>query len=109
MGLFVFLFTEGTVNVCGSKTPTFYISQNKDTQIIRYCLITSTAALVEIAVGLIPQYKVNKAKIWCADLATKDAQLIKSGSKEVVPKKIDAFKKYRFCEDELLEEYCRSL
>ena len=43
------------------------MSQHKGPQIIRYCVITSTVALVAIAVSMIPQYKVNKGKILCAD------------------------------------------
>ena len=43
------------------------MSQHKGPQIIRYCVITSTVALVVIAVSMIPQYKVNKGKILCAD------------------------------------------
>ena len=49
------------------------MSPHKGPQIIRYCVITSTAALVAIAVGLIPQYKVNKGKILCAEVAVKNA------------------------------------
>ena len=43
------------------------MSPHKGPQIIRYCVITSTVALVAIAVSMIPQYKVNKGKILCAD------------------------------------------
>tara|TARA_Y100001968_G_C18914266_1_gene506753 strand:+ start:315 stop:548 length:234 start_codon:yes stop_codon:yes gene_type:complete len=43
------------------------MSPHKGPQIIRYCVITSTVALVAVAVSLIPQYKVNKGKILCAD------------------------------------------
>tara|TARA_B100000214_G_scaffold348779_1_gene301113 strand:+ start:462 stop:695 length:234 start_codon:yes stop_codon:yes gene_type:complete len=43
------------------------MSPHKGPQIIRYCVITSTVALVSIAVSMIPQYKVNKGKILCAD------------------------------------------
>ena len=43
------------------------MSPHKGPQIIRYCVITSTVALVAIAVSTIPQYKVNKGKILCAD------------------------------------------
>ena len=43
------------------------MSQHKGPQIIRYCVITSTVALVSIAVSMIPQYKVNKGRILCAD------------------------------------------
>ena len=43
------------------------MSPHKGPQIIRYCVITSTAALIGVAVGLIPQFKVNKAKLLCAE------------------------------------------
>ncbi len=43
------------------------MSPHKGSQIIRYCVITSTIALLAIAVSMIPQYKVNKGKILCAD------------------------------------------
>ena len=43
------------------------MSPHKGPQIIRYCVITSTVALVAIAVSMIPQYRVNKGKILCAD------------------------------------------
>ena len=43
------------------------MSPHKGPQIIKYCVITSTVALVAIAVSMIPQYKVNKGKILCAD------------------------------------------
>ena len=43
------------------------MSPHKGPQIIRYCVITSTATLVAIVVGLIPQFKVNNAKLLCAE------------------------------------------
>ena len=43
------------------------MSPHKGSQIIRYCVITSTIALLAIAVSMIPQYKVNKGRILCAD------------------------------------------
>ena len=43
------------------------MSPHKGPQIIRYCVITSTVALVAIAVSMIPQYKVNKGRILCTD------------------------------------------
>ena len=43
------------------------MSPHKGPQLIRYCVITSTIALVAIAVSMIPQYKVNKGRILCAD------------------------------------------
>ena len=43
------------------------MSPHKGPQIIRYCVITSTVALVAIAISMIPQYKVNRGKILCVD------------------------------------------
>tara|TARA_Y100001968_G_scaffold251288_1_gene236492 strand:- start:500 stop:733 length:234 start_codon:yes stop_codon:yes gene_type:complete len=43
------------------------MSPHKGPQVIRYCVITSTVALVAIAVSMIPQYVVNKGKILCVD------------------------------------------
>tara|TARA_Y100001968_G_scaffold219065_1_gene201729 strand:+ start:2346 stop:2579 length:234 start_codon:yes stop_codon:yes gene_type:complete len=43
------------------------MSPHKGSKIIRYCVITSTVALAGIAVSMIPQYKVNKGKLLCAD------------------------------------------
>ena len=43
------------------------MSSHKGHQRIRYCVISSTVALVAIAVSMIPQYKVNRGKILCAD------------------------------------------
>ena len=43
------------------------MTPHKGPQVIRYCVITSTAALVAIVLGLIPQFKVNKAKLLCAE------------------------------------------
>ena len=92
------------------------MSPHKGPQVIRYCVITSTAALVAIAVGLIPQYKVNKGKILCADYAAKDAQLIRTASsdpsitKYVVKQKIEArYKVSSFANTTFVEDYCRSL
>jgi len=43
------------------------MSPHKGPQIIRYCVITSTVALVAIALSMIPVQKVNKGKILCAE------------------------------------------
>tara|TARA_Y100001968_G_C19278417_1_gene677946 strand:+ start:106 stop:339 length:234 start_codon:yes stop_codon:yes gene_type:complete len=43
------------------------MSPHKGPQIIRYCVITSTVALVAIALSMIPQYKVNKGRNLCVD------------------------------------------
>ena len=40
---------------------------HKGPQIIRYCVITSTVALVSIAVSMLPINKVNKLKLLCAE------------------------------------------
>ena len=89
------------------------MSPHKGPQVIRYCVITSTVALVAIAVGLIPLYKVNKGKILCAEFAVKDAQLKEaktSDYKEVIQQKIDAVKKIsNFAKTNFIEEYCMSL
>ena len=89
------------------------MSPHKGPQVIRYCVITSTAALVAIAVGLIPQYKVNKGKILCADYAAKDAQLMKTPPaiiKYAVKQKVEAgLKVSSFAKTTFVEEYCRSL
>ena len=89
------------------------MSPHKGPQVIRYCVITSTATLVAIAVGLIPQYKVNKGKILCADYAAKDAQLMKMPSaiiKYAVEQKVEAgLKVSSFAKTTFVEEYCRSL
>ena len=66
-----------------------------------------------IAVGLIPQYKVNKGKILCAEFGVKDAQLKEaktSDYKEAIQQKIDAGKKVsNFAKTDFIEEYCISL
>ena len=89
------------------------MSPHKGPQVIRYCVVTSTAALVAIAVGLIPQYKVNKGKILCADYAAKDAQLMKMPPaiiKYAVEQKVEAgLKVSSFAKTTFVEEYCRSL
>ena len=43
------------------------MSPHKGSNIIRYCVITSTLSLVVIALGQIPQFKVHKAKLLCAE------------------------------------------
>tara|TARA_Y100001968_G_C19293528_1_gene685453 strand:- start:789 stop:1079 length:291 start_codon:yes stop_codon:yes gene_type:complete len=59
------LFTKGTINL-GYSNP-IPMSPHKGPQIIRYCVVTSTIALVAIAVSMIPQFKVNRGKILCAN------------------------------------------
>ena len=79
------------------------MSPHKGPQIIRYCVITSTAALVGIVVGLIPQFKVNKAKLFCAEYYS-----LKDSNKgflagEKIEKKFIGNKKGN------VGDYCRSL
>ena len=40
---------------------------HKGPNIIRYCVITSTLSLLVISLGQIPQFKVHKAKLLCAE------------------------------------------
>ena len=50
------------------------MSPHKGPNIIRYCVITSTLSLVVIALGQIPQFKVHKAKLLCAEyISQKDS------------------------------------
>ena len=89
------------------------MSPHKGPQIIRYCVITSTAALVAIAVGLIPQYKVNKGRILCAEVAVKNAQYteaLSSDLKDAMKQKLEAeFKVISFSRTTFVEDFCRSL
>ena len=79
------------------------MSPHKGPQIIRYCVITSTAALVAIVVGLIPQFKVNKAKLLCAEYYS-----LKDSTKELrSSEKIQ--KKFIGNEEGNVSNYCRSL
>ena len=79
------------------------MSPHKGPQIIRYCVITSTAALVTIVVGLIPQFKVNKAKLLCAEyFSLKD-----SNKGLLVSEKIQ--KKFIRHEEGNVSNYCRSI
>ena len=78
------------------------MSPHKGPQIIRYCVITSTAALVAIVVGLIPQFKVNKAKLLCAEYYS-----LKDTMKGI---NVDNIKKKIVGNDEAnIIDYCRSL
>ena len=47
------------------------MSPNKGPKIIKYCVISSTLALIAMNIGLHfrlePQYKVNKIKLLCAE------------------------------------------
>ena len=51
----------------GGIKPSFFMSPNKSTNIIKYCVLTSTAAIVLIAISLIPVSR--KAAYWnrCLD------------------------------------------
>ena len=79
------------------------MSPHKSPQIIRYCVIVSTAALVAIVVGLIPQFKVNKAKLFCAEYYS----LEDSNRRFRASKKIQ--KKFIRNEEGNISNYCRSL
>ena len=79
------------------------MSAHKGPQIIRYCVITSTAALVSIVVGLIPQFKVNKAKLLCAEYySLKDSTKGLRSSEKIQ-------KKFIGNEEGNVSNYCRSL
>ena len=79
------------------------MSPHKGPQIIRYCVITSTAALIGIAVGLIPQFKVNKAKLLCAEYySLKDSKKGLLASEKIQ-------KKFIGNEEANIIDYCRSL
>ena len=79
------------------------MSPHKGTSIIRYCVITSTLSLVVIALGQIPQFKVHKAKLLCAEyISQKD-------SMEGLNKRNKIQKKFTGNEKANLIDYCNSL
>ena len=79
------------------------MSPHNGPQIIRYCVITSTAALVAIVVGLIPQFKVNKAKLLCAEhYSLKETMKGLSAGEKIQ-------KKFIRNEEGNVGDYCRSL
>jgi len=79
------------------------MSPHKGPQIIRYCVITSTAALVAIVFGLIPQFKVNKAKLLCAEYySLKDTVKGLSVGENIK-------KRFLGNEEANIIDYCRSL
>ena len=81
----------------------FVMTTHKGPQVIRYCVITSTAALVAIVLGLIPQFKVNKAKLLCAEYYS-----LKDSNKGFRPgEKIQ--QKFIRNEEGNVSDYCRSL
>ena len=79
------------------------MSPHKGPQIIRFCVITSTAALISIVIGLIPQFKVNKAKLLCAEYYS-----LKDTMKGLVTGK-NIQKKFIDNEEANVIDYCRSL
>ena len=81
----------------------FFMSPHKGPQIIRFCVITSTAALISIVIGLIPQFKVNKAKLLCAEYYS-----LKDTMKGLVAGK-NIQKKFIGNEEGNVVDYCRSL
>ena len=79
------------------------MSPHKGPQIIRYCVITSTAALVAIVGVLIPQFKVNKAKLLCAEYYS-----IKDSNKRFKANE-NIKQKFIFNEEADVSNYCRSI
>ena len=79
------------------------MSPHKGPQIIRYCVVTSTAALIWIAVGLIPQFKVNKAKLLCAEYYSLKETIKGLSAGEKIKKKFIGN------EEGNVVDYCRSL
>jgi len=79
------------------------MSPHKGTSIIRYCVITSTLSLVVIALGQIPQFKVHKAKLLCAEYISQKNSIegLKRGVK--IEKKFIGNKKANVI------DYCNSL
>ena len=92
-----------TLDLSWGQLASFFMSHHKGPQVIRYCVITSTAALVAIAVGLIPQFKVNTAKLVCADYFS----LRETSTELSTGKKIQ--KKFIGNEDGNVDNYCNSL
>ena len=79
------------------------MSPHKGPNIIRYCVITSTLSLVLIALGQIPQFKVHKAKLLCADyISQKD-------SMEGLNKGVKIEKKFIGNKKANVIDYCNSL
>ena len=79
------------------------MSPHKGPHIIKYCVITSTAALVAIAVSLTPQFKVNKAKLLCADYYSQKDTTKGLNAAEKIQKKFVGNKQGN------IVDYCRSL
>ena len=79
------------------------MSPHNGPNIIRYCVITSTFSLVVIALGQIPQFKVHKAKLLCAEyISQKD-------SMERLKKEVKIQKKFIGNEKANVIDYCNSL
>ena len=81
----------------------FFLSTHRGPQVIRYCVITSTAALVAIVVGLIPQFKVNKAKLLCAEYYSLKETMKGLRAEENIKKKFIGNQEGN------IGDYCRSL
>ena len=79
------------------------MSSHKGPQIIKYCVIASTSALVAIVIGLIPQFKVNKAKLLCAEYFSLKDSTKGSRSGEKIQKKFIGKGEGN------VSDYCRSL
>ena len=79
------------------------MSPHKGPNIIRYCVITSTLSLVVIALGQIPQFKVHKAKLLCAEyISQKD-------SIEGLKKEVKIQKNFIRNDKANVMDYCNSL
>tara|TARA_B100000886_G_scaffold101728_1_gene67582 strand:- start:635 stop:874 length:240 start_codon:yes stop_codon:yes gene_type:complete len=60
---------------------------NKGPNIIRYCVITSTLSLIVIALGQIPQFKVHKAKLLCAEYISHENSIKRLNEEDKIKKK----------------------
>tara|TARA_Y100001968_G_scaffold267117_1_gene256926 strand:- start:880 stop:1113 length:234 start_codon:yes stop_codon:yes gene_type:complete len=77
------------------------MSPHKGPQIIRYCVVTSTVALVAIVFSMIPQYKVNKGKILCADYLSTLSNNTEYGTRK--------FKLQGYVGSKDIDTYCKNL
>ena len=77
------------------------MSPHKGPQIIRFCVVTSTLALVAIAISMIPQYKVNKGKVLCVDYLSTSSTDQEYEKREVKLQEFTGFKD--------IATYCQNL
>tara|TARA_B100001057_G_C22390298_1_gene771994 strand:- start:354 stop:593 length:240 start_codon:yes stop_codon:yes gene_type:complete len=76
---------------------------HKGPNIIRYCVITSTLSLGVVVLAQIPQFKVHKAKLLCAEyISQKD-------SMEGLNKRAKIYKKFIGNQSANVINYCNSL